>query len=482
MRRALIVALALITVCAPTAIAEGDNDSVIVSASFKQDVDLSPYGLPVPGIHFEQDVAEALPLTSVNASTDEAMSSLPFAVESPLANVSSENGTPIVRSTLLPAGYFRMPVTGFYHNGTVDFGWLSGETWVALNDDIRSILSVPADASQAAMGNRFQGERQEAFAAMDPAFDALPKVDYEIDRRTVGIDVVTDKPAPLGVAFNESDIRSNRTHSDFALSPTEETEEPFATPELTPLSSSSAPDPTPPGPREPAPVTLTTHSVGGETRDPPNALVVAAVAGAMGMAVVLFLLYSLYHPKELLKNGVRAKIYATIEANPGITVARLAETAGVKHQTVSYHLKFLRKAGYIRDMECGNRRLHFIAGAGLSDADRTLLTISNDVTTMKILQLIEENPGIIKRDLAPRIGLTRTAGTWHVNKLVHLGLVTETREHGHCYLKCVTERQLRLRELLSRPDATPALPTAVNIPVLGPETVPARPTFTPGPT
>ena len=66
---------------------------------------------------------------------------------------------------------------------------------------------------------------------------------------------------------------------------------------------------------------------------------------------------------------------------------------------------------------------------------------------MQILDNISKNPGIMKKDVAVSVGLSRTGGAWHVNKLAKKGIVREERVRGHCYLYPVPERVERVQAL-----------------------------------
>src|SRR5205823_10053690 len=98
----------------------------------------------------------------------------------------------------------------------------------------------------------------------------------------------------------------------------------------------------------------------------------------------------------------------------------------------------------------GNRRAHFINGAGFDDEHRQLAALAHDETSMKVLEVIAQNPGIIKKDVGTALGMTRTGGIWHINKLLRLSVVEETRSHGHCALSVVPDKYGRLRDAIAK--------------------------------
>lgn len=173
--------------------------------------------------------------------------------------------------------------------------------------------------------------------------------------------------------------------------------------------------------------------------------------GSAGFALglgVFALGYSLLQPKDLLSNPVRARIYRVVEGHPGITVGGIAALVGVTHQTVSYHLDLLKKTRYVVDVERGNKRLHFRMGAGYNSDDREVLALAQSGVAMKALDMVLSSPGLLKKEVGGALGITRTGGAWHVQKLVRAGLVREVKREGLCRLYVVQERLARLRALL----------------------------------
>jgi predicted transcriptional regulator len=141
----------------------------------------------------------------------------------------------------------------------------------------------------------------------------------------------------------------------------------------------------------------------------------------------------------------------------------ISQIVGVRHQTVCYHLQKLKRRGHVIAHAKGNRLLHFLNGAVATEEERNLIPVAHDPLTMEILDQIARNPGIMKKDVAVSVGLTRTGGAWHVNKLARNGIVREERVGGHCFLYPVPERVEQVLSLAKRKEeaeARPALPTA----------------------
>lgn len=187
----------------------------------------------------------------------------------------------------------------------------------------------------------------------------------------------------------------------------------------------------------------------------------------------------------VVRSQIRDSIYQVIMENPGITIIRIADLVGVRHQTVCYHLKKMKRHGHVVAHAKGNRLLHFLNGSVASEEERDLIPVAHDRLAMEILVRIAMNPGIMKKDVAVSTGLTRTGGAWHVNKLTKKGIVREHRVGGHCRLYPVPDRveivlslsRRRSSEAVSRfAGAAPAEPQEAPIVAPFPGLAPDAPT------
>jgi predicted transcriptional regulator len=167
---------------------------------------------------------------------------------------------------------------------------------------------------------------------------------------------------------------------------------------------------------------------------------------------------------------VRDRVYHAIADNPGITIIGISRLVGVRHQTVCYHLKKLKRSGHVVAHPKGNRLLHFVNGAVASEATRDLILVANDPVTIAILDRIIARPGLLRKEVAGTSGLTRTGAAWHVNKLVRHGIVREQRVGGQCHLYVVESQEQALRALTqqSREPAPPAFPVSDEAPAHAP--------------
>jgi DNA-binding transcriptional ArsR family regulator len=161
----------------------------------------------------------------------------------------------------------------------------------------------------------------------------------------------------------------------------------------------------------------------------------AAAAGALGL-LLGGALYHLIRKNAILKNKVRGAIADHVFRHPGSTITEIAQSVGVTHQTASYHLRLLQEHGLVLGVERGNKRLYFRNDGSFNNEERGLVAVLRDPESMRVLELIRQNPWIMKNEAAASLGVSRNTLNWHLQKLLSAGLVSEARENGHCFLFC----------------------------------------------
>jgi predicted transcriptional regulator len=356
---------------------------------------------------------------------------------------------------------------GPWYDSSIHTSWAASEGTYSVNDGLvgsagqfNTFLEslTPQDTHQA---------QTSTVGVLLLGIESAPQVSYHINTRHVELRLND----PGSVQLNES--RGGAIYvlsggQSFLIGSSPSHDQPTLT---STTSKDGSPSTTPlPGEKRAGPTSAPIHTSAMTTQlaGPASMAAFLGMAAAGGLVLSVLGLYSLFQGKEVLKSDIRRRIYTAIEQNPGITIVDLASIVGVKHQTVCYHLALLRKAGYVTAHQKGNKVQHFVNGAGFNDNHRELLAVGRDSATMRVLMTIVEKPMMIKKDVATAVGLTRTGGAWHVNKLVKLGLVIERKEHGMCLLAAVPERVALLMELTNGAKtegetATAAAPAPVEL-------------------
>ncbi|HWG91982.1 MAG TPA: winged helix-turn-helix transcriptional regulator, partial [Candidatus Thermoplasmatota archaeon] len=160
---------------------------------------------------------------------------------------------------------------------------------------------------------------------------------------------------------------------------------------------------------------------------PPEA-VVAGAAATGALVVLLGLLSLLRRPENDLLVGTRRDVYELLKENPGLSAAEVAARTGLTHQTITYHLTVLTSSRLVVAQGRGARKFYFVNGSSFSPEERRLMSVIKDRETMEVLKLVVDAPGLCKKDLAERLGVSRQTVNWHLSKLEEAGLVAETKD------------------------------------------------------
>jgi predicted transcriptional regulator len=141
--------------------------------------------------------------------------------------------------------------------------------------------------------------------------------------------------------------------------------------------------------------------------------------------------------KIALENQIRKTVYNHILEYPGVAFTTLQKVYNLNNSTLRYHLKYLERAERIASrIESG--KLHFYPNNSTSIASNPTnpkfqiheLSLHQE----NILNAIKHNPGINQTDLMGKTSLKRHILTYHISKLVELGMVRKkNHEKTVCY-------------------------------------------------
>jgi predicted transcriptional regulator len=166
--------------------------------------------------------------------------------------------------------------------------------------------------------------------------------------------------------------------------------------------------------------------------------IIAIMAGISGILVIIFgtevgfvtmlyslvFLYSKLSQKKVEDHEVRGLIRGYILANPGDHYSSIKKKLNLNNGTLAYHLKILEEREYIRSRRDGIYKRYYPMRMRI-DPHSTPLS-----TQEMILNLIIENPGVSRRDVARGLEISRQVVNYHTKVLVNSGLITYKRDNG----------------------------------------------------
>ena len=143
---------------------------------------------------------------------------------------------------------------------------------------------------------------------------------------------------------------------------------------------------------------------------------------------------------EIFENENRMKIINAVLAEPGIHFNELKRQCNLQTGQLRWHINLLESYGILQMHKIGQYNTYFptISENPITEAD---IPIIKSKSTLKILKMIEDVPGITASRIAKILGLGRNTVKYHIDKLIEKKLVSTTKDG----------RQLRLARINKKP-------------------------------
>lgn len=127
--------------------------------------------------------------------------------------------------------------------------------------------------------------------------------------------------------------------------------------------------------------------------------------------------------KNVLDHETRKAAYDLIGQNPGIDLTRLSVLSEIKESTLRYHLDRMDEEDLISVITVGKSFHYFQNHNQYSDAEQQFYSRFSSGTSGKILQIIRDNPGITRRELADRLIIASPTVTRSVQQMAEQGYI-----------------------------------------------------------
>src|SRR2546422_6234739 len=142
----------------------------------------------------------------------------------------------------------------------------------------------------------------------------------------------------------------------------------------------------------------------------------------------LFPLYTRLKKEEVLDHFVRGQVFGVIKTEPGTHFTEIRDNLGLSNGTLSYHLRTLEVAGFIRSERDGMYKRFFAADA---QPDRGGEGIRLSTLQKLLVEFLRRNPESAQRDLALQAGVTQQTGSYNLRILQKQGILQTGARGGH---------------------------------------------------
>lgn len=126
--------------------------------------------------------------------------------------------------------------------------------------------------------------------------------------------------------------------------------------------------------------------------------------------------------EEVLENEIRMNLITLILERPGIHYSELLREIDTSPSNLAWHLDILETYKIIQKQRLG-KFLIFYPYLDKNPFANLDPTIAKSKTTLEILKIIGENPGIYQGKIAKRLDLNRKSVQYHLDKLEELKLI-----------------------------------------------------------
>jgi len=141
------------------------------------------------------------------------------------------------------------------------------------------------------------------------------------------------------------------------------------------------------------------------------------------------------------KSGLtrRGVIYEYIRAHPGSHVRGMAKELGIATGDMQYHLLWLERHGLVKTKRSGFYRFVYPTMV-FKEVQEVLLGVLSQETPREILLCLLRDPTMTQGDLARSLGHSQPTVSWHMDRLIQLGVVSRKRTNRGIFYELAADR------------------------------------------
>jgi predicted transcriptional regulator len=131
----------------------------------------------------------------------------------------------------------------------------------------------------------------------------------------------------------------------------------------------------------------------------------------------------------------RRRIYELIRKSPGIHFRELQKKLGIAVGNLQYHLDRLEELGLIESVRENGYKRYYATTLRFSDEEKKIMSALRVRTEKLILIYLLINPFAKERELSKALNLSPSTISWHISKLVKLGIIDKVRNKAQLTLR-----------------------------------------------
>jgi DNA-binding MarR family transcriptional regulator len=141
------------------------------------------------------------------------------------------------------------------------------------------------------------------------------------------------------------------------------------------------------------------------------------------------------------KSGLtrRGTIYEYVRGHPGAHIRGMARELRLGTGDLHYHLFWLEKHGFVKTRKSGFYRYVFPTKV-FRDEQEVLLGVLTQETPREMLLCLLLDPAMTQSDLAKSLGHSQPTISWHMDRLIQLGMISRRRTGAGTFYEIAADR------------------------------------------
>lgn len=131
---------------------------------------------------------------------------------------------------------------------------------------------------------------------------------------------------------------------------------------------------------------------------------------------------------NILDNENRNAVYTCIWKNLGTSMRNLSQMLGMNIGTLRYHVGVLYRMGKVTAEQNSGVTRYYISTGPLTDLEKKITRYLDEYPKSRILNLVLQHPGIVRKDIASKLIMSGPNVTWHMRSLTREGIVKSEKD------------------------------------------------------
>jgi len=132
--------------------------------------------------------------------------------------------------------------------------------------------------------------------------------------------------------------------------------------------------------------------------------------------------------KNILTTRSRETIFQYVREHPGAHLHDIKEATGFTYKNLIYHIRVLMNFGVVTSAECKKSEGYFENSGKFTRDEQAMMLHLKQPRERKILEIIDQHPGISRKEIGLLAGISGPSVSWHMAGLLNDRIIEQRRE------------------------------------------------------